>query len=569
MASLTKKVIRGRAYYYLRECQRVGGKPRIVFQRYLGTAEALAQRLAADGTAQPPAAREAEILSFGAEAALYALACRLDLGGCIDRRFPKREHGAPSVGTLLLLAILQRAVAPGSKASLAAWHAQSVLRRLLPAHSSQLSSQRFWDAMNRVQVHDVEALEQEITTQVVRLFDLDLRCLLFDCTNFFCFIDSFNDRPTLPRRGHSKEGRASLRLVGMALLCTADFEVPLFHQLYPGNQADPTTFRSVLGALCSRCQALSPVPCDITLVFDKGNNAQDTLQVLAGMTLHFIGSLSPTQHKDLLDLAPEALTPVQGFPGVRARRLHKTLYGTSRTVLVTFNQELFDAQAKTLRREVQKRIQQLETLQKSLVRRQAVSHTGPRPTLESIRRKVAAMLRGPRLKALLPVTVTQPEGCLPQLTYQQDPQAWATLNRTLLGKTLLFTDREDWTDAQILAGYRSQYHVESDFRRLKDPYHLAFRPAYHWTDQKLRVHAFTCVLALLLCNLLRRQLAAAGLSLSVARLLDTLGGIREVATLCEPVSSTGHPSIAYTLSRLEPTQRRLYNLLNLEAYRAR
>jgi len=55
------------------------------------------------------------------------------------------------VGTLLLLAALQRAIAPGSKASLADWHAQSVLRRLVPARAAQLSSQRFWDAMSRVE----------------------------------------------------------------------------------------------------------------------------------------------------------------------------------------------------------------------------------------------------------------------------------------------------------------------------------------------------------------------------------------------------------------------------------
>ena len=30
MPSLTKKMIKGRAYYYLRQCQRVDGKPKIV-----------------------------------------------------------------------------------------------------------------------------------------------------------------------------------------------------------------------------------------------------------------------------------------------------------------------------------------------------------------------------------------------------------------------------------------------------------------------------------------------------------------------------------------------------------
>jgi hypothetical protein len=36
MASLIKKVIRGRPYYSARQCKRVDGKPKIVWQKHLG-----------------------------------------------------------------------------------------------------------------------------------------------------------------------------------------------------------------------------------------------------------------------------------------------------------------------------------------------------------------------------------------------------------------------------------------------------------------------------------------------------------------------------------------------------
>ncbi len=39
MASLTKKMVRGRPYYYVRECKRIAGKPTIVWQKYLGRLE--------------------------------------------------------------------------------------------------------------------------------------------------------------------------------------------------------------------------------------------------------------------------------------------------------------------------------------------------------------------------------------------------------------------------------------------------------------------------------------------------------------------------------------------------
>jgi hypothetical protein len=54
---------------------------------------------------------------------------------------------------------------------------------------------------------------------------LDQRCLVFDATNFFTFLDSFNLRSKLPQRGHSKEGRDNRRLPGLAFWSppTAEF----------------------------------------------------------------------------------------------------------------------------------------------------------------------------------------------------------------------------------------------------------------------------------------------------------------------------------------------------------
>ncbi|MFQ5505327.1 MAG: transposase, partial [Planctomycetota bacterium] len=98
--------------------------------------------------------------------------------------------------------------------------------------AGQLTSQRFWDNMDRVSEEALVAIERELAAKVVKKYELDLRCLFYDATNFFTFIDTFNSRSTLAQRGKSKEGRSSLRILGLALLVTGDFEVPLFHYLY-------------------------------------------------------------------------------------------------------------------------------------------------------------------------------------------------------------------------------------------------------------------------------------------------------------------------------------------------
>jgi len=154
------------------------------------------------------------------------------------------------------------------------------------------------------------------------------------------------------------------------------------------------------------------------------------------------------------------------------------------------------------------------------------------------------------------------------LAYQFRTAAWRDLQRTLLGKTILFTDQASWTDAEIVRGYRSQHQVESAFRCLKSPHHVSLRPQRHWTDQKIRVHVFYCVLALLLCSLLRRQLHRQGIDGSIPALLEDLGQIREVGIVTAAASEGESPRLEMTLSRLSPEQRRLYDALDLQRYAA-
>src|SRR5215469_36582 len=125
------------------------------------------------------------------------------------------------------IAALNRCLDPRSKVQIAAWYERSVLRRLLDFRPEQLTSQRFWDQMDRVTPRAIVAIERDLTDHLIREFALDVRQVLFDATNFFTFIDTFNERCTLARRGKSKEGRAALRIVGLALLVTTDFHIPL------------------------------------------------------------------------------------------------------------------------------------------------------------------------------------------------------------------------------------------------------------------------------------------------------------------------------------------------------
>ena len=153
-----------------------------------------------------------------------------------------------------------------------------------------------------------------------------------------------------------------------------------------------------------------------------------------------------------------------------------------------------------------------------------------------------------------------PKSGVPSLTWKFRQKEWQKLKRTLLGKTLLFTDRAEWTDEQIVRAYRSQSHVENAFRRMKDPRFLTFRPTFHWTDQKLRVHACYCVIALMILSLLRRELEKAGITMSIASMMKSLVDMREVSLLY----GTGREAATTTvLSDLDEQQTRIARALGL------
>ncbi len=559
--SLLKKRIRGRPYWYARECQRVNGKPTIVWQQYLGKAEDIAAALGAP--AQPPAPREVVLGDFAAPAALYALAQQLNLIATIDRHAGKRAQGV-GVGTYLTLAALNRCLAPTSKAGLAEWYAGTVLRRLLPVAPRHLTSQRFWDHMSYLEAAQIGAIEQDLTRTLIARFQIDLSCLLYDTTNFYTFIDSFNDAPTLAQRGKSKEKRTDLRIVGLALLVTQDFHLPLFHQVYPGNTHDAVTFASATETLVARYRLFAESVEGITLVYDKGNNSEATQTRLDASPYHFVGSLCPTQHPELLRTPRARFHPLAGedLAGVLAWRTRKPVLGAERTLLVTYNPELFLAQSATLLREVRKRTAKLHVLQRHL------AHPAPRGkprTVAGVEKEVQAILTGRHMSALLRTQViATPAG--PRLTYRVDQAAWQRLQRTLLGKSILFTDQDGWSDEGIVRAYRGQHHIEEAFKRMKNPHFVSWRPLHHWTDQKIRVHAFYCVLALLLSALLRRTLAQQGIDLSIGKILTTLSQVKEVVLLHRGPRSGTRPVVSYT--RLHSLQQRLVDALNLKRFHA-
>jgi len=561
--SIGKKKINGNYYYFARESKRVDGKPRVVFQKYLGKAEKIIAAM--EQNSSIPDVKEAVISEFGAVAALFDIAKRMDLVEIINQNVPKRNQGL-SVGHYMLIAALNRCVSPKSKSKIGDWFLNTPLRRLTPATKSQLTSKRFWDNMKYLDQDSIDTIELALSEHLIKRFKVDTRCLLFDATNFFTFIDSFNDTSTLAQRGNSKEKRSNLRIVGLALLASLDFGIPLFHDTYPGNRPDAKEFESVTQRIVSRYKALSQTVENITLVFDKGNNSQGNMTAINDSPFHFVGSLKMNQCPEISEIKPDWFEPMKHprLYGVSAFRYQRKMYDGERTIVVTHNEQLFLAQSQSLLREIRKRTQKLNKLGIKLsLRRSGQIKGGRPPTVASVQKQAREMLKGQYVKEIVQIEVFEKEG-LPELSYHVDHDKLNSIFSEKLGKTILFTDNHQWSDEEIILAYRGQAGIEDCFKTMKNPQFVSWGPMYHWTDHNVRVHAFYCVIALMLVSLLQRELHQSGIDMSIPSMIEELNHIREVAITYAGKDAHRKPTL--TLSKLSPIQQKLFDALKLERY---
>ena len=563
MASLYPKKIGGKTYWYLREMARVDGKPKMVSERYLGTAAEIAATVEGREAAVLP--ERTRHLAFGDVAAAWGLLDELGVIAAVDQAAGPRPAGQPlSTGTYLALAALNRLVAPCSKAAFADWWKTTAADRFAKIGASALDHRRFWDAMHAVSLEQLEQASEKIAARIVQVSGADVSSVALDMTNFATFIATANGKAPIAQRGKAKQKRADLRLVGLGLVVTRDGGLPLTWHAYPGGRPDVTQFPGMIDQLKDRYEAvcatagLALEAADMTVVFDAGQNSEANFAHFAKTGLHYIGSVPASDCPDLtaLTASKRSVVDKDRFGGLTAYDTRRQVYGAQRRAILTHSPELRDSQSRgfdstTLAKAGRKLDELAATLARGKTRRGKDKVTAEIETITAkpwVRRVIRWELAGGQPRDL-------------RLSWHVDQQARAALEEEIFGKHVLITDHDDWPVPEVVAGYRSQSEAEFSFRQMKDPRVVSFSPMHHWTDHNIRVHVFTCVLALQLAHLMRYRARRGGLDLSVRELLGQLGGIEETVLIYP--STGGRPKARRMTTELTGHQPQLYDIFGL------
>ncbi|MGI0129773.1 MAG: IS1634 family transposase [Thermoplasmata archaeon] len=543
----------GHTYVYLIQKARRDGKVANVAEMYLGTQEEVARRLTDPevGTA----GLEFLPYPFGTSAAF--LAADEELG---FSRIVQELTGSRATAVSLLAFIAGRAHEPVSKNGMTDWASRSLFRfvRGLP----DLSCRSYLEHMDRLTDEVVEQITFRLGEELVRKGHRP-SLVFFDPTNFSTEQDPPEGDPDrqLAKPGHAKDGNLQAKLVGLAAAVTEE-HLPVYHRVYPGNENDAKLFQEVVGTMVSQLVKFGVVADELTFVFDKGGNSEDGLAAVHAAEVHFLSSLKRNQVRDLLAQPRTAYRRLyeteqeEAIHGIRSKR---RVMGVDGVVVVAFHESARKRQSRDYERAKERFLATCQEVAKKMSK----PHRGRRSTVQSVTERIEDKLP-PKWRGVFKYRVGA--------TLEQDPPrftvtGWVDTKKEAelkegFGKTVVFTDRVDWSDEKIVRTYFARSGMEEEFHVLKDVLLMPVMPIFHRLDKRIRVHAFLCVVGLLFYRWIQRKVETATESrLPIGALAGRLDRIQVVA-----MTRPGSPKVKVVLQKLDREQNAMVKALGLARF---
>ena len=612
MAFIRSKIKNGKPCYYIVESYRDGKAVRQRIIEYLGSAEKILP-LALKGWQSTQKAKESESgidfskVTFksyvhGSVMGLLYMAQYIGIEEILDEILPKKNIKGMTRGRVLLLAMIHRAVDPGSKRNFSNWVEQTSLPYHLKFEASALGSAEFWEAMDGISEDELKTAQRTIVKRISDITNIDLNRFHLDYTNYFTFINSKNGNCLICKRGHNKQKRDDLRQFSLAVLTAYSLQIPIIWDLYAGNKNDKSEFAEFSDKIKKELQKMSIIPEDVKITFDGGSNSEENFKNIG---FHFICSHSLKGLPALYDIDISEYENVElssGKTKLAYRIDNLTFSGVTGTGILTFSQDLLDGQLAELEKEITKIKNNVDDLNNKLKNPKShiFSELNNRKKFieaeivqvkkynDALKEELSQPKKGRRKKEKdEPIWDMEKEllQILAKKVYSGNQfasefssisielqehnelksyQIKLTIDNELkesycnkyYGKKLTCTDYTSWSTSDILSEYANQECIENNiFKVSKDTRHFSVRPQYHWTDDKIRCHVFICLSAMIIAEMLRMRMEKAGLKLTKSAMLNKLSLINDGWIYNEG------KKVVRAMGELDSNQKRMWNVI--------
>ena len=537
MGSIYARKRNGTTYYVYQEARRVkvdplrsgktkgSGKSTVRTKvTYLGTAEKILNALQEKREPVGVSIRE-----FGLVAAAYQTAVEIGLPEILSRYLTGEQGGIPC-WVYFLISIINRLDQATSKNKMRQWLSKTILPDVLGLNPRKFTGKNFWYAaddilpqkqfvQSRNSAHESPHLflalrediftkiEMELFSTIDDLIGLSPGVVCYDTTNFYTYFQE-PKRSELANTCHSKDSKHHLKHIGLLMAVEKNSGIPLLSQVYEANRHDSRIFSCILADLIVALKKMCGSRSDVVIVLDKGNNSKENFKAMHGM-ISWVGALVPSHHKELIE---RDLSQYHGsWNDLSYYRTQKNIMGIQCAVVMTFNSATARKQEHSLQRGIEK-------LKKEILERWNSYKKQPKGLTRGIMRIHEKSDYG----ACLRISVSNGNIHLEE-NYEEIQS-----RRMRFGKNLIFSDMVAAETGYLIDTYTQRTIIESDFQLLKDETIIRFRPIRHWTDTKIRAHAFCCVLALTLMRVMQWKAHMAGYTMSPQFLKDELSDIQEV-----------------------------------------
>jgi len=544
MVSLKKKKIKGHTYWYAVEMSRVGGKPKQVWQKYLGTAEKIVELK--EKAAELPHIK-LKSFQYGKTAALLSISDELNFIETVNNHTNKKQIEGLTVGEYLLLNIIGRCDGALSENAMQKWFDKSSLS-ILWKFPHKLTCQNFLNHYKYLDHETSKKIEDDLCKVLIEK-GISPKILFLDETNWFNYIKKVEE---LAQNGNNKQYRNHMKQICMGLAVSED-NVPFMHEVYEGNKHDSKIFPELLDALTERLTNLKINTKNLILIFDKGNNSQINIEDVMS-EMHIVASAKHSQAEELLYVPLEdykyLYTNSKGNEIYGYRKKYE-FFGQEFTTVVLYSEASYKKQKKSYEGSKAKMWEKLEDLKRRLG-----SNRGKERNKSSVEREFNDIIYKD-FRSVFGHKV----GKIPKWKKKPSLKIWIeegveNLRYAGFGKTIVFTDMHTWHSEKIARTYNQKYLVEDDFKLLNDVLLVPVGPINHHKDFNIRAHIFLCIIGMMFYRYLGWKCKYLGLSLK--RLVEELGGIR----LALVQGKTGG-KVDLVVEEMDAKQARLFSLLDL------
>jgi transposase len=461
---------------------------------------------------------------LGALPVLYALLDVLQIRQIINRHCPTAAE--VDHGTVAVVLILNRLMAPRPLYAIADWVARTVLVSMLDISASKFNDDRLGRTLDAIREHARDIWQDVVHRALVR-FDIDLSIIFYDLTAFV--VHGAYSESDCVQFGFAHNTPMDKRKFKAGLNVSADGNIPTAYGMWPGNTADLATVQQNMDRLC-RLLSQRGWPTDETiLIGDRANLNDELAMAYQDRGLHYLAGLQAQKkvHRALLEQHPTqqfyAHPLTEGYWGICCPVVfaHAGRQVTHRGLVVL--------SGPMRRAHRQARAKQVWALNQALWEVRAKIGKPRYRTMACVQRRANTQLkRSPAGKFMSAQAYADAQGQV-CLRWGLDQYAlWKADQRD--GRYLLVTNDWSLSPGQMLALYRQKDGVEKRFTVCKSD--LKVSPVYLHKDERIEAMLLINMLALLSYSLLERQARQNGLQMTTRRIIHKLDSLDVIETWC-------------------------------------